>query len=171
MVNTIWLYFLSYLLGAVAICLLAIWNSHIWLLYICTTIAGFFFAAYGPILTEVTCIIMGAENFSLAYSYLMVFMALGLMTGGPVTGTKSIINLQSGIHSGFPCMYLLLRSPPTYSYFWFSFPFSGSQIVGKLDIILSNFNVLHVLDCSVDGDACITMHLNKYIISGNTAFP
>ncbi len=84
-------YFICYLLGAVSIGIMAFYHSSLAPMILSCGVNGFFYGAYGPILIEVVCITHGSENFSLTYSYLMVFMAIGNLLGGPAMGKILLI--------------------------------------------------------------------------------
>ena len=80
-----WLFIGSYFLAGLGIAFCALWTSFPGLL-VCVCTFGFFSAGFGPLLTEVTCLSVGVMKFSMAYGYLMVFMAAGTMIGAPIAG-------------------------------------------------------------------------------------
>ena len=88
-VHATWLFIISYFLAGVGVLFCALWMTFPGLMIsVCTF--GFFSAGFGPLLAEVTCLTVGVMKFTLAYGYLMVFMAVGTIIGAPVAG-KSVV--------------------------------------------------------------------------------
>ena len=84
-VNVPVLFLISYLTAGLGIIVCGLWTSLPGVAT-STSVFGFFSAAYGPLLSEVTCIVCGVDEFNHAYGYLMVFMAIGTVLGAPVAG-------------------------------------------------------------------------------------
>ena len=84
-VDVVLLYIFCYLLAGLAAIFLPFWYS-LTPLIIGSVIFGFFSAGCGPVLTEVTLHVFGLANFAKIYGNMLVFMALGFMSGGPAAG-------------------------------------------------------------------------------------
>ena len=86
-VNVTLLFAISYLVSGLAIICSGVWSSF---MGICLAMIafGFFSGAFGPLLSEVTCLVVGAARFNHGYGYLMVFMALGNAIGAPCAGNN-----------------------------------------------------------------------------------
>ena len=64
---------------------LAVWTSPVGMM-ICSSVIGFFLAAFGPTVAECACLILGPRLFNFGYGYLMVLMGVGWLIGAPAAG-------------------------------------------------------------------------------------
>ena len=64
---------------------LAVWTSPVGMM-ICSSVIGFFLAAFGPTVAECACLLLGPRLFNFGYGYLMVLMGVGWLLGAPAAG-------------------------------------------------------------------------------------
>ncbi len=79
------LFMASYFIAGLAIVVCGMWITLPGVAISVITF-GFFSGAFGPLLSEVACIIVGVARFNHGYGYLMLFMALGTALGAPAAG-------------------------------------------------------------------------------------
>jgi hypothetical protein len=89
-VGTIPLFITCYAIAGVACLIMTVWTSFAGL-SVCVMCFGFFSAAFGPVLSEVTMDMLGVEHFNFGYGFLMISMAMGITLGAPTAGACIIL--------------------------------------------------------------------------------
>ncbi len=79
------LYTLGFCGAGICIVLCPILDHYMWLV-VCSAVFGFLWGTYGPMYPEVMLSIMDLNLISVTYGYSMIFMAIGSLAGGPLSG-------------------------------------------------------------------------------------
>jgi len=84
--SNIWLlYLMGWTCSGIAVLLLPLYTNYIWL-QICAAIFGLMTACFGTILPQLLIKILDISRLTNAYGFLLIFMAMGTLAGGPLAG-------------------------------------------------------------------------------------
>ena len=88
-VNIILFYVICHVIAGSATLAMSVWTTKVGL-GICMVAFGFSFAAYGPLLPEILHLLVGPEDFSYGYGFIIFSCGIGFVVGAPCAGKQTL---------------------------------------------------------------------------------
>lgn len=103
--NTWFLYMFGWTCSGVAVLSLPLWQNYVWL-QICAGLFGLMTACFGTILPQLLIQILDISRLTNAYGFLLIFMAMGTLAGGPLAGAlfEATNSYPNSLYLGGACL-------------------------------------------------------------------